>query len=63
MESDSLSGSPTGSPMAIETMLDFASRHNAAPQTEHFAMSNIEEAFTRLGSGKSRYRIVLDADF
>jgi uncharacterized zinc-type alcohol dehydrogenase-like protein len=49
--------------MAIETMPDFASRHNVAPQTEHFTMSNINEAFARLESGKARYRIVLDADF
>ncbi|HJZ79012.1 MAG TPA: zinc-binding dehydrogenase, partial [Pyrinomonadaceae bacterium] len=59
----SVSGSPTGSPEAIETMLDFASRHNVAPQTEHFPMSNINEAFARLESGQARYRIVLDADF
>ena len=59
----SLAASPTGSPAAIETMLDFASRHNVAPQTEHFPMSNINEAFARLESGKARYRIVLDADF
>jgi uncharacterized zinc-type alcohol dehydrogenase-like protein len=59
----SISGSPTGSPVAIETMLDFAARHNIAPQTEHFPMSNINEAFARLESGKARYRIVLDADF
>jgi uncharacterized zinc-type alcohol dehydrogenase-like protein len=59
----SLSGSPSGSPVAIETMLDFASRHNVAPQTEHFPMSHINEAFARLESGKARYRIVLDADF
>jgi alcohol/geraniol dehydrogenase (NADP+) len=44
-------------------MLDFASRHHVAPQTEHFPMSNINEAFARLASGKARYRIVLDADF
>jgi len=58
----SVSGSPTGSPVAIETMLDFASRHNIVPQTEHFPMSRINEAFARLESGKARYRIVLDAD-
>src|SRR5580765_586723 len=58
-----ISGSPTGSPVAIETMLDFASRHNIAPQTEHFPMSQINEAFARLEAGKARYRIVLDADF
>jgi uncharacterized zinc-type alcohol dehydrogenase-like protein len=59
----SLSGSPTGSPVAIETMLDFASRHRIAPQTEHFPMSEINQAFARLESGKARYRIVIDADF
>jgi hypothetical protein len=59
----SISGSPSGSPAAIETMLDFASRHNIAPQTEHFLMSNVNQAFARLESGKARYRIVLDADF
>jgi uncharacterized zinc-type alcohol dehydrogenase-like protein len=59
----SVSGSPTGSPVAIETMLDFASRHNIAPQTEHFPMSKINDAFARLESGKARYRIVLDVDF
>jgi uncharacterized zinc-type alcohol dehydrogenase-like protein len=58
-----ISGSPTGSPVAIATMLDFAARHNIAPQTEHFPMSQINEAFARLQSGKARYRIVLDADF
>src|SRR6185436_305985 len=56
-----VSGSPTGSPVAIETMLDFASRHNIAPQTEHFPMSQINGAFAHLESGKARYRIVLDA--
>ncbi len=63
MAQRSVSGSPTGSPVAIETMLDFAARHNIAPQTEHYPMSRINEAFARLGSGKARYRIVLDADF
>lgn len=59
----SLSGSPTGSPVAIETMLEFAARHNIAPQTEHYPMSQINETFERLEAGKARYRIVLDADF
>jgi uncharacterized zinc-type alcohol dehydrogenase-like protein len=59
----SVSGSPTGAPAAIGTMLDFAARHNLAPHTEHFPMSRINEAFARLDSGKARYRIVLDADF
>ena len=59
----SLSGSPTGSPVGIGTMLDFAARHNITPQTEHFPMSRINEAFERLDAGKARYRIVLDVDF
>lgn len=63
MQQRSVSGSPVGSPAATATMLEFASRHNIAPQTEHFPMSNINEAFARLESGKARYRIVLDADF
>jgi uncharacterized zinc-type alcohol dehydrogenase-like protein len=63
MQQRSVSGSPSGSPVAIASMLDFASRHNVSPQTEHFPMSNIQEAFARLESGKARYRIVLDADF
>jgi uncharacterized zinc-type alcohol dehydrogenase-like protein len=63
MQQRSVSGSPTGSPVAIEAMLEFAARHNITPQTEHFPMSKINEAFARLESGKARYRIVLDADF
>jgi uncharacterized zinc-type alcohol dehydrogenase-like protein len=58
-----VSGSPTGSPVAIETMLDFAARHKITPQTEHVPMNRINEAFERLEAGKARYRIVLDADF
>jgi len=63
LQQRSVSGSPTGSPVAIKTMLDFASRHKVEPQTEHFPMSTINEAVARLDSGKARYRIVLDADF
>lgn len=63
MKQRSISGSPTGSPVDIATMLAFAARHGIAPQTEHFPMTRINEAFARLESGKARYRIVLDADF
>jgi uncharacterized zinc-type alcohol dehydrogenase-like protein len=58
-----VSGSPAGSPVATRKMLDFASRHDIAPETEHYPMSRINEAFAHLESGKARYRIVLDADF
>jgi uncharacterized zinc-type alcohol dehydrogenase-like protein len=63
MQQRSVSGSPTGPPVAIEAMLDFAARHNIAPQTEHFPMRKINEAFAQLEAGKAHYRIVLDADF
>jgi alcohol/geraniol dehydrogenase (NADP+) len=63
LQQRSVSGSPTGSPVGIATMLDFAARHNITPQTEHFPLSKINEAFARLESGKARYRIVLNADF
>jgi alcohol/geraniol dehydrogenase (NADP+) len=60
LQQRSVSGSPLASPASIATMLDFASRHNVLPQTEHYPMSKINEAFARLESGKARYRIVLD---
>jgi D-arabinose 1-dehydrogenase-like Zn-dependent alcohol dehydrogenase len=63
LQQRSVSGSPTSAPVEIGTMLNFASRHDVALQTEHFPMSRINEAFARLESGKARYRIVLDADF
>ncbi|MFT3882397.1 MAG: NAD(P)-dependent alcohol dehydrogenase [Gemmatales bacterium] len=63
MQQRSVSGSPSGSPVMIDTMLDFAARNNISPQTEHFPMSRINDAFARLASGKAHYRIVLDADF
>lgn len=63
MKQASIGASPTGSPVGIAEMLEFAARHNLAPQTEHLPMSQINEAFARLEAGKARYRIVLDADF
>lgn len=63
MGQKSISGSPTGDPMAIATMLDFAARHTIAPQVEHFPMRQVNEALAHLAAGKARYRIVLDADF
>ncbi len=57
-----VSGSPTGSPAAISTMLDFCARHAIAPITEMFPMSQVNEALEHLRSGKARYRIVLVND-
>ena len=59
----SISGSPTGPRHAIDTMLEFAARHDIAPRVEHFPMSRVNEALQRLREGKPHYRIVLDADF
>jgi len=63
MAQRSVSGSPTGSPTMIASMLDFAARHKVAPQVEHFPMSKVNDALAHLKAGKARYRIVLDADF
>lgn len=56
-----ISGSPTGSPVDIAHMLQFAARHDIRPQVEHFPMSKVNEALAHLAAGKARYRIVLDA--
>ncbi|MGH8762425.1 MAG: NADPH-dependent aldehyde reductase Ahr [Nitrosospira sp.] len=60
MGQKSISGSPTGGPPAISAMLDFAARHNIAPQVEHFPLSKVNEAIEHLVAGKARYRVVLD---
>ncbi|HZY32523.1 MAG TPA: alcohol dehydrogenase, partial [Rhodanobacter sp.] len=57
-----VSGSPTGSPVDIARMLDFAARHDIRPQVEMFPMSQVNEALQHLADGKARYRIVLQAD-
>lgn len=56
----SVSGSPTGSPSVIADMLDFAARHQVAPQVEHFPLARVNDAIDHLKAGKARYRIVLD---
>lgn len=58
-----VSGSPTGSPTVIATMLEFAARHKVQPQVEYFPMSRVNDALAHLKAGKARYRIVLKADF
>jgi uncharacterized zinc-type alcohol dehydrogenase-like protein len=62
MGQKSISGSPTGSPTAIDQMLTFSARHAIAPVTEVFPMSKVNDALERLRSGKARYRIVLVND-
>jgi len=58
----SFSGSPLGSPSTTAKMLDFCARHEIAPVTESFKMSEVNEAFEHLEAGKARYRIVLTND-
>ena len=55
----SFSSSPTGSPAAIATMLNFAARHNVRPTIETFRFSEVNDALEKLRQGKARYRIVL----
>jgi uncharacterized zinc-type alcohol dehydrogenase-like protein len=63
MGQKSVSGSPTGSPTAIDDMLQFSARHSVEPVIESFPMSKVNDALERLRSGKARYRIVLTNDF
>lgn len=58
----SVLGSPTGGPAVLSAMLDFAARHNIAPQVEHFPLSRVNDAIAHLEAGKARYRVVLDID-
>jgi len=55
----SLSSSPTGSPSAIATMLNFAAGHHIQPTIETYKFSEINDALEKLRHGKPRYRIVL----
>lgn len=54
-----VSASPTGSPPAMATMLNFAARHNILPTVETFKFSQVNEAIEKLKQGKVRYRVVL----
>jgi alcohol/geraniol dehydrogenase (NADP+) len=56
----SVSGTPVGSPATMAKMLEFCARHDIAPVTERFKMSEANEAFEHLEAGKARYRIVLE---
>ncbi|TLD68202.1 NAD(P)-dependent alcohol dehydrogenase [Phragmitibacter flavus] len=59
---NSISGSPIGGPVVTAQMLDFCARHQIAPITEHFKLSDANAALDHLRSGKARYRIVLEND-
>jgi len=55
-----VSGTPSGPPLTIAKMLEFAARHHILPQNEHFPILKVNEALDHLRAGKARYRIVLD---
>ena len=62
MGQKSVSGSPAGSPTAIDRMLAFSARHSIAPVVETFPLSKVNDALEHLRLGKARYRIVLTND-
>ena len=63
MNQKTITGTATGSPYVVRKMVEFCARHNIETVTENFKMSEINEAFEHLESGKGRYRIVLENDF
>lgn len=56
----SISASPTGSPIAIRQMVEFAARHEIRPMVEMYSFSQVNEAMERLRNGKPRFRVVLE---
>lgn len=55
-----IGGSDTGSPNMTAKMLEFCTRHDIKPLVEYFKFDQVNEAISRLKSGKARYRIVLE---
>ena len=55
-----VSGSDTGPPDMVATMLEFCARHDIKPMVETFPMAQCNEAIEHLESGQARYRIVLE---
>ncbi|MET4057672.1 putative zinc-type alcohol dehydrogenase-like protein [Pantoea agglomerans] len=58
-----VTGSSTGSPGQLRSLLRLASRADIAPQVEFFPMSDINKALDHVRAGKANYRVVLKADF
>jgi D-arabinose 1-dehydrogenase-like Zn-dependent alcohol dehydrogenase len=58
----SIHGSCSSTPDEVQTMLQFAVKHNIKPSVELFPMTveGISNAFERLEKGKLRYRGVLE---
>ena len=58
----SVGASPVGPRDVIRRMLEVTARHNITPVNEHYPMSKVNDAVEHSGSGKARFRIVLDRD-
>jgi len=63
MGDKAVTGSSTGSPGQLRSLLRLASRADIAPQVEFFPMSEINKALEHVRAGKANYRVVLKADF
>ncbi|MFC0140401.1 NAD(P)-dependent alcohol dehydrogenase [Erwinia mallotivora] len=63
MGDKAVTGSSTGSPGQMRTLLKLASRADIAPRVEYFPMSRINDALEHVRAGKANYRVVLKADF
>ncbi|WP_147197952.1 NAD(P)-dependent alcohol dehydrogenase [Pantoea sp. MBD-2R] len=63
MGDKALTGSSTGSPGQLRSLLKLASRRDIAPKVEFFPMSKINDALEHVRAGKANYRVVLKADF
>ena len=59
----SVTGSPTGAPIHLRTMIEFAARKQIVPVVQEFPMSKINDAIRHVQEGKARYRVVLKNDF
>jgi alcohol/geraniol dehydrogenase (NADP+) len=55
-----ITGSPTGSPLALHQLLDFCSRHAIEPWIEEFPISQVNHAIEKMKQGQLRYRAVLN---
>jgi uncharacterized zinc-type alcohol dehydrogenase-like protein len=58
-----VTGSSTGSPGQLRSLMKLASRADIAPHVEEFPMSKINEALDHVRAGKANFRVVLKADF
>ncbi|WP_313655984.1 NAD(P)-dependent alcohol dehydrogenase [Pantoea sp.] len=63
MGDKAVTGSSTGSPGQLRSLLKLAARADIAPQVEFFPMSDINNALDHVRAGKANYRVVLKADF